>query len=235
MPFFDPDQPVLRSKQAALDVQDLEGLLDVNWRIANWTLFSSHYTRIDQIFLLWALLAAVIFVTAQFLPISWGIQAVCWSIVTILGTGAMIAWSWYWTGVEQLRWLIWSWLALLVVGLALTDWGIFAAQPLLMAHLCQLWLGLNAIGYCITGLGLQSRSLNLVGIAHLLGGVAVSYTPGWQFLLTGMIIALSSLMLGEYQWDMRPPSQFAHLSEHQLQFNQQQHLRRQSLLCPETL
>jgi hypothetical protein len=229
MSFFNPDEPLLRRKQTALDIQDLKGLISINWRVANVRLFGAHYTRIDQIFLLWGLLVAVIFITAQFMSIAWETQAIYWTVLTIAGAGVMLAWSWYWAGVEKLRWVIWCWLALLGTGLGLTDWGVLTCQPGIMSHLCHLWLGLNAIGYCLTGLGVRSRSLNLVAIAHLLGCFIVSYTPDWQFLLTGLIMTISLLLLGEYQWDMRLPSEFANLTDEQMQFNQQQHLLRQSL------
>jgi hypothetical protein len=49
---FGFDQPILRRKQHELDVQDLEGLLRIQITVKNLTLFSSFYTRIDQVFLL---------------------------------------------------------------------------------------------------------------------------------------------------------------------------------------
>jgi hypothetical protein len=230
MSFFNPTEPLFRPKQTALDLQDMQGLIRIHWQVGGLTLFSSQYTRIDQIFILWGLLAGAMFVSAQLLPIAWTTQAICWSLLTLVGTVAMVVWSWYWTGVERLRWLIWSWVGLIGGGILLTDWGIFAAQPLVMAHLCQLWLGLSAICYVLTGLGLRSRSLNLVAIAHLLGCAAVNHTPGWQFLLSGLVMATSLLLLGEYQWDMRPPSQFSLLSEEELEFNRQQHVLRQTIV-----
>jgi hypothetical protein len=71
---IDSPKPMIRVKQTALDVQDLEGLLRVHWKIKNLTLHSSFYTRIDQVFLLWGLIAAIIFFTAQFAPINWGVD-----------------------------------------------------------------------------------------------------------------------------------------------------------------
>ncbi len=229
MSFFNSQEPLFRKKQTALDIQDLDGLLSLHWRLGRLTLYAAHYTRIDQIFLLWGLLAAGIFTVAQFLPIAWTTQAIYWSGLTIVVMGAMVIWSWYWTGVERLRWLIWLWVSLIGGGVLLTDWGIYTYQPWIMAHLCQLWLGVCAAGYVLTGLGLRSRCLNLMAIAHLLGCVAIIYFPNWQFLLSGVVMGASLLLLGEYQWDMRSPSQFALLSPEQIEFNQQQHELRLNL------
>ncbi|MBW4550495.1 MAG: hypothetical protein KME35_05220 [Aphanocapsa sp. GSE-SYN-MK-11-07L] len=229
MSFFNSQEPLLRKKQTALDVQDLEGLLHFDWRWGNFTLFAAHYTRIDQIFLLWGLLSAGIFTVAQFLPIAWATQAIYWSLLTIAVMAAMVIWSWYWTGVERLRWLIWLWVSLIGGGVLLTDWGIYTYQPWIMAHLCQFWLSVCAAGYILTGFGLRSRCLHLMAIAHFLGCGAIIYLPNWQFLLSGIVMGASLLLLGEYQWDMRSPSQFALLSQEQIEFNQQQHELRLSL------
>jgi hypothetical protein len=69
-------QPILQRKQHALDLQDLEGLLHIHIQIKDFKLFSSFYTRIDQVFILWGVIAAVIFSTAQFLTVSWANQAI---------------------------------------------------------------------------------------------------------------------------------------------------------------
>ena len=67
-----PSSPALfRPKQEVLDVQDLQGLLRLNWKIGNISVFSGFYTRVDQVLILWGLICAGIFVIAQFLSISW--------------------------------------------------------------------------------------------------------------------------------------------------------------------
>ena len=48
MTAFSTTEPILRRKQHALDVQDLEGLLRVNLKIKDLELFSGFYTRIDK-------------------------------------------------------------------------------------------------------------------------------------------------------------------------------------------
>ncbi|MEO9126248.1 MAG: hypothetical protein ABI262_16450, partial [Microcoleus sp.] len=96
MTFFNPCEPLIRSKQEHLDVQDLAGLLRLHWKVGNITLFSGFYTRIDQTFLLWALVTAGIFFTAQFVPLSWSFQAILWSTVTLIGTAIMAVLTLFW-------------------------------------------------------------------------------------------------------------------------------------------
>ncbi len=226
MTFFAPSEPLLRPKQTALDVQDLKGLWSVRWQIGPQLLWHSHYTRIDQIFLFWAFAAVGIFAVAQFTSLSWSLQAWLWSLVS-LTTGLMMArWAWCWTGIEQLRWLIWLWLGILLVGIGLTDYSIFAHWGWLMGHLCPLWLLLCGVGYGLTGVGLRSRSLCLIGLIHGCGIGLLPLVPAYQFLATGLVMGSTLLVLGEYQWDMRPPTTFANLTESQRQFNEQQHQRR---------
>ena len=220
-------EPLLRHKQAALDIQDLQGLWSVNWQLGKLTLFSGFYTRIDQVSIIWALITAAIFTTAQFLPISWYTQAVVWSALTLVGTLGMVILTWFWASVERLRWLIYCWVVLMLGGVALTDLGIFLGWGEVLMRLCPLWLGLNAVGYLCTGLGLRSRTFLLTAVIHLLGIVVLDYVPGWQFLTTGLLMALSSLLLAELQWDMRSPIDYAQLTPQQKQFNQEQYRLRQ--------
>ena len=108
-------EPLLRHKQAALDIQDLQGLWwSINWQLGKRTLFSGFYTRIDQVLIIWALITAGIFATAQFLPISWYTQAVVWSALTLVGTVGMVVLTWFWASVERLRWIIYCWVILML-------------------------------------------------------------------------------------------------------------------------
>jgi hypothetical protein len=223
MTFFNASEPWLRPKQTALDVQDLEGLWIIRLKLGRLTLICSHYTRIDQIFMFWSVVAALIFFAAQFTSLSWTLQAWLWSVLS-LGTGLVMAvWSWRWTEIEQLRWLIWLWLGVVAAGVGLTDYSIFAHWGMIMGHLCQLWLGLCMVGYLLTGIGLQSRSLCVVSLLHGLGLLLLPWVSSYQFLTTGLIIGSTLLVLGECQWDMRPPTTFANLTASQLEFNMQQH------------
>ncbi len=226
MSFFNVDEPLIRSKQEALDIQDLQGLLRIHWRIGSVKLFSALYTRIDQIFVVWGWITGVIFVTAQFLPLSWHLQAVVWSVLTLAGVLTMSTLAWFWVRVEQLCWVVYVWAALMLIGLGVTDGGIFLGWGQVLSHLCPLWLGLSAIGYFCTGWGLRSRTFLLAGLIHLLGIVVLPYSGSWPFVTTGVVIAGTLLFLAEVQWDMRPPSATAILTAEQQQFNFAQYQRR---------
>jgi hypothetical protein len=220
-------QPLLSEKQEALDFQDLQGIWHINWKISDRTLYSASYTRVDQVFIVWGLIATTIFTTAQFLPISWTTQAIFWSTLTLVGTISAIALTWFWVSVERLRWVIYGWTILMLGGLALTDGGIFCGWGEVLLNLCPLWLGLSAVGYLFTGVGVRSRALLLAGSVHLLGIVVLPYVAPWQFLTTGSVMGLSLLLLAQMQWDMRSPIAYDLLTPEQQQFNQQQQQKRQ--------
>ncbi|MBW4623617.1 MAG: hypothetical protein KME17_30190 [Cyanosarcina radialis HA8281-LM2] len=222
-------QPLLSEKQEALDFQDLQGIWHINWKISDLTLYSGSYTRVDQVFIIWGLIATTIFTIAQFLPISWTTQAIFWTALTLVGTASAIALTWFWVSVERLRWVIYGWTILMLSGLALTDGGIFFGWGEVLLNLCPLWLGLSAVGYLFTGVGVRSRALLLVGSLHLLGIVFLPYVAPWQFLTTGGLMGLSLLLLAQMQWDMRSPIAYDLLTPEQKQFNQQQHQKRQLL------
>lgn len=226
MHFFNADQPLIRCKQEAMDLQDLEGLLRINWRVGNFEIFSGLYTRIDQVFLVWGWITVIIFATAQFFPVSWYSQAIMWSVLTTVGVTLMSLLAWFWVKVERLRWVVYAWAALMMVGIVLTDCGIFLGWGWVLMNLCQLWLGLSAVGYLLTGWGLRSRTFYMAGTFHLLGIALLPYFSSLPFLLTGGIIAGTLLFLAEVQWDMRPPTDKAFLSEEENQFNREQRARR---------
>lgn len=226
MTFFNVTEPIIRRKQTALDLQDLCGLLEINVEVDNNQLFYRLYTRIDQALLLWAIIALIIFITAQFLPISWITQAYTWSILTLLATGAMILLTRFWTKVEQLSWVIYLWGSLMLFSLALTNIGIFAGWGIILMNLCSLWLSSCAVGYFLTGLGLKSRLFIVMGLIHLLAMAVLPLISGWQFLTTGLVIASSLIFLSEVQWDMREAITSPVLSEADRAFNWQQRQRR---------
>jgi hypothetical protein len=227
MNFFRSAEPLLRPKQEALDFQDLKGLWRINWQIGDSLILSRFYTRIDQIFVIWGLVTAVIFATAQFFPISWATQALIWTGLTLLATVSMAALAWFWVAIERLRWVVYCWAGLMLLGVALTDLGIFGGWWPILMYLCPLWLGLCAIGYVCTGFGMQSRTFVLMGLIHLSGIPLLQSIPNYQFLITGLIMSGSLLLLSEVQWDMRPPIEFAMLTDAQRAFNEEQYRRRQ--------
>ncbi len=227
MSFFNRTEPIIRRKQEALDFQDRQGLLSIDIKIGGKTLISAFYTRIDQVFVLWGLICAAIFVTAQFAPISWVIQAFLWSMLTVIGTVIMVALTHFWVTVERLKWVLYFWVILMLGGVALTDVSIIFSWGQILMRLCPIWLGLIALGYFGTGIGMRSRAFTLAGIVHLLGIVVLPYVGGWQFLTTGIIMAASLFMFAEVQWDMRPPIEYNLLTSEQRCFNNEQYRLRQ--------
>ncbi len=228
MTFFHPSRPVLRPKQQALDLQDLEGLLQVNLRFGQKSLYKTTYTRVDLGIMLWVPVVAVIFTTAQFSPISWQTQAILWSALTLIGTIAMTALTRYWTKIENVTWVVYAWGLLAIAGLAITDLAIFQGWPLVLINLCPLWLGLSAVGYILTGIGLRSRALLLCGLAHAGAIFLLPYFMAWQFIFTGLVMKACLILLAELQWDMRPPIDSAWLTPEQKEFNRRQHQLRQA-------
>lgn len=222
MEFFNRNEPLVRSKQKELDIQDLCGLLRLELKIGKKTLLSSFYTRIDQAFILWGIISLIIFTTAQFFPISWQIQAWFWSMLTLIGVLLMVILTDFWAKVERLSWVVYFWAILTVLALIITDLAIFLGWPAILIQLCPLWLGITAVGYLGTGIGLASRALFSIGIVQLLGILVLPYTIGWQFLFTGILMGGSLLILAELQWDMRLPIRSPNLSEAEKQFNLKQ-------------
>lgn len=221
MTAFSNVQPILQRKQHALDLQDLEGLLHINIQVKDLKLFSSFYTRIDQVFILWGVITTVIFLTAQFVTMNWTDQALIWSILTLVGVWGTCHLAWYWVTVERLRWVVYAWVGLTIGGVLLTDWGIYGGGWVILPHLCSIWLAVSAIGYAITAWGLHSRAF-LVSSAIHLGAIALlQYFPTWQFLWTGIITGGNLFLLAETQWDMQSNNNQL-LSFEQKEFNQQQ-------------
>ena len=226
---FNTAEPIIRRKQHALDFQDRQGLLNLKLQISNKTLFHNVYTRIDQVFVVWGLITALIFFTAQFAPIDWRTQAAFWSALTIGGTAAMSVLTYFWVKVERLRWVLYAWIVLMLAGMAITDYGIFYGSATILMHLCDLWLGLSAVGYFCTGIGLRSRAFIMSGLFHLLGIAVLPLCVGWQFLATGLVMTANLLMFAQTQWDMRLPiDNYAILTEEQKEFNREQFLIRQA-------
>jgi hypothetical protein len=222
MTAFSTTEPILRRKQHALDVQDLEGLLHINLKIKDLELFSGFYTRIDQVFILWGSITAIIFSTAQFLTLNWTDQATIWSVLTLIGAWGTCHLAWYWVTVERLRWVVYAWIGLMISGVLLTDWGIFGGGWAMLPHLCQLWLGLSGIGYLVTAWGLRSRAFLASGLLHLGAIALLPYLLAWQFLFVGIITAGSLFLMAEVQWDMHSTTNDRLLTPAQKQFNQRQ-------------
>ena len=201
MTYFNPSAPLLCRKQSIFDLPEMPGLWRFHWQIGNITVFSTFYTRLDQACIVWGVISIVIFAAAQFLPISWLTQAVWWSALTVIGTVGMVVLTPSWLRTEGLGWVLDSWIFLMVFGLVLTDLSIFLGWGEVLTYLCPLWLGLVALGYLCTGLGMRSRTLILTGLIHLLSIGILPYVGTWQFLATGIVMGGSVLLLAEFQWD----------------------------------
>lgn len=201
MTFFNPTAPLLCRKQSAFALPDVPGVWRFHWQIGTITLYSSFYTRLDQACFLWGIISFVIFVTAQFLPLSWITQAYWWSVLTLMGTVGMVALVPSWFYKDGLGWVVHSWTILMLLGLVITDLGIFLSWGWVLMNLCPLWLVLIALGYLCTGVGMRSRALILTGLVHLLSIWILPYVAGMQFLVTGIITGGSVLLLAEFQWD----------------------------------
>lgn len=199
--FFNQEIPLLKRKQSAFAIADLPGLWRLHWQLGQVIVFSTFYTRIDQACLLWGIISGIIFLTAQFAPIDWATQAFFWSGLTLLGTGAMIKLSENCTAVEPLNHVLSAWIFLMLAGLVLTDLSIFLGWAPVLTQLPLLWLALNALGYFYTGLKMRSRAFLLICLVHLLAISTLSWVGAWQFLETGVVMGLSSILLAELQWD----------------------------------
>ena len=226
MTFIPLTQSLLREKQQDLDFQDLQGLLRINAKIGKITILSRFYTRIDQVFIVWGWICGVIFISAQFLTVSWQTQAIVWSTLSAIGTLGMTLLAWFWVSIERLRPLVYSWVILMLSGVVLTDLGIFFGWVQVLINLCPMWLSLCTLGYIITAVAVRSRAFFLIAIVHLLGIAILPLCAGWQFLSTGLVMSISLLLLAEMQWDMRPPIEYSFLSVEQKQFNQEQQQQR---------
>ncbi len=63
----------------------------------------------------------------------------------------------------------------MLLGLLLTDLGIFLGWGKVLANLCPLWLGMSGVGYFLTGLAVRSRTLLTASLFHLLGILILPY------------------------------------------------------------
>ncbi|MEG4319861.1 MULTISPECIES: hypothetical protein [unclassified Microcoleus] len=220
MTFFNYSVPPLRRKQLNLELQDLEGIWQVKFPLGKERSYSTFYTCLDRCCLMWSLLLILMFGTAQFFPVNWMLQAGLWSALSLAGTVAMVSWTYCWVKKERLTWVLYGWVILMLLGLLLTDLGIFLGWGKVLTNLCPLWLGMSPIGYLGTGLALRSRALLAASLFHLLGILILPYTSGWSFLFTGFVMVFSLLVLAELQWDMQRPSEYAALTQKQQHFPQ---------------
>ena len=72
----------------------------------------------------------------------------------------MVSMTYSWVKIEHLTWVLYGWVILMLLGLVLTDWGIFLGWEKVLANLCHLWLGISGIGYLGTGFAVRSRAFS---------------------------------------------------------------------------
>lgn len=233
MEFF-KSEPLFRRKQEQLDLQDRYGALSLNYRLKGFNLSLGTYTRIDQVFLVWGITCGIMFATAQFSAISWQTQAIVWSIATVVAMGVMVYLSGFWAKVERLVWTLYFWALLVLIGLTITDLGIFLSWGWVMANLCHIWLGLTGIGYLATAIGTRSRSLAMAGGVHFLAIALLPHFSSLPFLTTGIVMTVTCAIFAQVQWDMRSPIDYAYLTNEQKQFNRSQHQLRQGVLVSQS-
>src|SRR4028119_1564099 len=211
MTFFNYSVPPVRRKQLNMDVQELEGLWQVQFPLGKERFYSKFYS-LDRACLLWSLLLIPMFGTAQFFPVNWMLQAGLRSVLSLGGTAAMVSMTYSGVKIERLTWVLYGWVILMLLGLLLTDLGIFLGWEKVLANLCPLWLGMRGIGYLGTGFAVRWRALLSPSFFHLSGILIVPYTCGWSFLFTGAVMVFSLLVLAELQWDMRHSINYAALT-----------------------
>ena len=162
MTFFNASEPLIRCKQEHLDVQDRDS--PVATPLANWKYYSflrTLYPHRPNFSALGFGDRGNFFYGSVFphqLELS-GDSVVNFDSNWYCGNGCF---DFVLGRVERVSWILYSWAILMITGLVLTDCSIFAGWGGLLLHLCDLWLGLSAIGYFCTGVGLRSRTFLLM-------------------------------------------------------------------------
>jgi len=213
MRFFKPHQPILQTKQLSLNPQQLTLMKCLIIKPLKTIHLCGIYTCIDQAMIIWGVVAAIIFMTAQFSPFNWVHQATFWSIITLIGVILMTVLTYSWTVLEKISWLLYTWIILMVVGIIITDCAIAYNWSFIVSHLCALWLILSGIGYGFTGWGMRSRAFFISSIIHLSAIFILPYFISWQFFITGIVMMSNLFIFSEVQWDMLLPRELREYSE----------------------
>ncbi|NEQ51470.1 MAG: hypothetical protein F6K11_15230, partial [Leptolyngbya sp. SIO3F4] len=158
--------PIFQLKQSLVDPVDLHGIIKIQFGRQDSTFISTYLTRLDQALIAWGIVTAAIFLVAHFYILDWHTQAIIWSVFSCIAIAISGKLTWFWVTTRNQRWILYSWSVLVVLGLCLTDYGILSGWGLVLRHLCTLWLGISAIGYMITGIGIQAQALVLIGLIH---------------------------------------------------------------------
>ncbi|MEM6452529.1 MAG: hypothetical protein AAF703_19705 [Cyanobacteria bacterium P01_D01_bin.105] len=217
----DLQKPLLADQ--ALEMQPPSSLLKVypNQRLNAFPRI--YFTEIDQAFLVWGVLTLVIFSFAQFSPMSWLTQSILDAALTGVGMAITSGLTWAIANQAKLLWVVLLWTGLMSAGTIVTVYGIFYSSPLILSNLCLLWLGLCVAGYGVMAIGMRSRSFTVACLVHLgalalpfyeriaslnhtfLNSTFLNYTLNWQFLSSGLVIALTLFFFSVFPWDRQVP------------------------------
>jgi hypothetical protein len=192
---------IFRVKPSLPNPEELSGILQLRWGVARWVWLDTYFTRLDQALALWGCVTAVIFWMGQLSSLAWRTQAIVDSILTLWAIALTLGLIWQWTRVKPFRWVVYFWSLLMLLGIGLTDLGIFRPVGGLLIHLCPIWLTLCGLGYGFTSLGMQSSALVLISLIHLCAIPLTLALPAWQFSLTGLVMSGSLWALATWQWD----------------------------------
>ena len=193
---------IFQLKQSLVDPVDLHGVIKIQFGRSDKKIFT-YFTRLDQALILWGVAIAAVFLVAQCYWLDWFTQARLWSILSCLVLLVSSKLAWFWVTTRNQRWIVYLWSFLVLGGLGLTDYGIFAGWALVLRNLCALWLGLSAVGYVATGIGIHAQALLLTGAVHGIAILGLGLVPAHQFLLTGSVMSVSLFLLAMFHWDHR--------------------------------
>lgn len=195
--------PIFQLKQSLIDPVDLHGVIKIQLGPQANAWIATYLTRLDQALIAWGVVTAIIFLIAQSYLIDWQTQAILWSALSCAAIAISGQLTWFWITTRQQRWIFYSWSILVLVGLGLTDYGIFAGAGIILSNLCPLWLSLSALGYITTGIGIQAQALVLIGLVHGLTIPILMWVPTSQFLFTGGVMSASLFLLATFHWEHR--------------------------------
>lgn len=203
MTSFDLSEPLSPSASETIGMQDWTGLLRVHLSRQRQALSALCFTELDQAFAAWGVVTLVIFSIAQFSSLTWTTQALIDAALTgatIAGTSGL---TWQIASIAKLRWVVSLWAILMMLGMVVTAYGIFASVPMILANLCPLWMGLCTLGYGAMAVGMGSRCFSACTGVHAAAIALLYLNPSWQFFTSGWVIALTLFFFSVVPWDMR--------------------------------
>ncbi|MEO1619808.1 MAG: hypothetical protein AAFU53_02110 [Cyanobacteria bacterium J06632_3] len=203
MTSFDLSNTRVPRDSEALSMQDLNGLLKIHLNQRIQRLSDICFTEIDQAFLIWGVLTLAIFSLAQFSYLDWTTQAIADAVLTGIGIASTSGLTWKLASDEQLRWVIVLWAGFMATGVLITAYGIFYSIGFILLNLCPIWLALCALAYGIMAVGMRSHAFTAASLVHSVAILSLHHQPAWQFLTSGLVIALTLFFFSIVPWDMQ--------------------------------